>query len=111
MADSTIDIRLVQEGAPTRGAPSAPAQARGAAGVSTLAPTATATPASDTGTHAPHASSPTGGKSLGGFIGGMILHEGFTALTSSMANFNPTKRREANFLGSIGGGALRRQPH
>jgi hypothetical protein len=46
-----------------------------------------------------------GGESLGGFAAGMMLHQGFTALTGALATV-PGKRREANYLGQVGGGAI-----
>ena len=46
-----------------------------------------------------------GGKSLGGFAAGMILQQGFTALTGALATV-PGRRREANVLGQVGGGAI-----
>ena len=103
MADSIITLRVVGDTAKADGAPAAPAapqahadpQAPGNAPASTPQTTGNA---------------PANGKSLAGQIGamagGLFLQQGVSALANGLSGFRPDMRREANWIGNVGGGLL-----
>ncbi len=108
MADSTITMRLVTEGnlqaGGAKSSPTAPNPAH--------APTSPAKVAEATATAVARenkkdkATGAGGGKSLASFATGFLLHEGFTSAVGAYANLNPGKRKEANYMSQIGGGAI-----
>ncbi len=108
MADSTITMRLVAEGNLQSGA----AKTSTATPNPNHAPTSPATIADATATavarenRKTQTSGASNGKSLGSFVSGMLLHEGFSSAVGAYANLNPGRRREANYAAQIGGGAI-----
>lgn len=110
MADSTITLRVVGAGGLQQGGPQAPSapSAPTAPGSPTAVADATATAVARENRRA-QSSAPGGGKTLGGQIGGLALgmatHQLFGAAVGALGSL-PGQRRNANFLGNIGGGAI-----
>lgn len=110
MADSTITLRVVGAGGLAQGAPQPPG-APAAPAVAPVAPTAVAdaTATAVARENRKASTAPGNGKTLGEQLGGLALgmasHQLFGAAVTALGAI-PGQRRNANLIGSIGGGAI-----